>query len=239
VAAERDRDALASLRGPEPAGPTAEISVVPNGVDFDEFRADGQPRDGATLLFLGRLSYHANVRAACHLVEDIMPRVWAERPDVRVVLAGAEPARRVRTLGRRYRPRVDVTGYVPDVRPWLARATVSVNPLLYAVGVQNKVLEAMAMGAPVVATSEACGGLRIEDGKELLVADGPDAFARRILEVLGDPDRRRRLAAHGRAYVEAHHDWRESGARLEEIYWAEMRRVATDRPNRRAGAASS
>jgi glycosyltransferase involved in cell wall biosynthesis len=97
----------------------------------------------------------------------------------------------------------------------------------------------MAMGAPVVATSEACGGLRVEDGRELLVADGPDAFARRVLELLGDPDRRRRLATHGRAYVEAHHDWEESGARLEEIYRAEVARVATGRPERRAGASSA
>lgn len=220
VAAARDRDALVAL------GP-GEVTVVPNGVDADHFRPDGRPRDPATLLFLGRLGYHANVRAARYLVDEIMPRIWARRPDARVVLAGADPARAVRALARRHPARVEVTGRLADVRPWLARATVSVNPLLYAVGMQNKVLEAMAMGAPVVATSQACGGLAVGADAPLAVADAPDAFAHQVVELLGDPERRRRLAVRARRYVEDRHDWAASGTLLAAVYRSELARAAS------------
>lgn len=230
VTSERDRRMLVDLaQGARPAsehGPAAipappPIAVVPNGVDLDVFRppaSTAPPRDPAALLFSGKLSYHANVTAARHLVEHIMPRVWAARPDARVVLAGAEPTRAVRALAAAHPGRVEVTGRVPDLVPYLHRATVAVAPMVYAVGIQNKVLEAMATATPVVATPIATRALGAEPGRHLAVADTPAAFAAAILALLDDPARAAALGAAGRAYVEAHHTWDGAAAALEGVY---------------------
>ena len=114
--------------------------------------------------------------------------------------------------------RVHVTGFVPDLRPYLARATVSVSPMQYSVGIQNKVLEAMAMGTPVVASSQACSALTVRDGTHLLVADDPATFAERVVCLLNDIALRQDIAINGRNYVEERHDWRVIAGDLENIY---------------------
>lgn len=114
--------------------------------------------------------------------------------------------------------RVHVTGFVPDLRPYWARATVSVSPMQYSVGIQNKVLEAMATGTPVVASSQVCSALKVRDGTHLLVADDPTTFAERVLRLLDDVTLRREIAINGRDYVEERHDWRAIAGDLENIY---------------------
>jgi glycosyltransferase involved in cell wall biosynthesis len=113
---------------------------------------------------------------------------------------------------------VCVTGFVPDLRPYLARATVSVSPMQYSVGIQNKVLEAMATGTPVVASSQACSALKVRDGTHLLVADDPATFAEQVLRLLDDFALRREIAINGRNYVEERHDWQAIAGNLENIY---------------------
>lgn len=217
--AEAERDALLALAEPEGgAVPAERVRVLPNGVDLEYFTPLDTPRDSATLIFLGRLGYHANFAAGRHLVTEIMPRIWARRPEVRVLLVGADPPAALRALAATAGPRVEVTGYVPDVRPYLGGATVSVSPLGYAVGIQNKVLEAMAMATPVVATPAACAALRAVPGEHLLVAEDADAFAVSVLHLLDDPALARRLGVAGRGYVDAQHDWRAVARELEAIY---------------------
>ncbi len=114
------------------------IHVVPNGVDLDYFSPLATPREGNVVVFSGRMSFHANVAAASILTREIMPLVWERRPDVRLVLAGSSPPRSVRRLA--CDRRVNVTGYVADLRPYIGGATVAVSPTPYAVGMQNKVL---------------------------------------------------------------------------------------------------
>ncbi len=164
------------------------------------------------------MSYHANVTAALYLVEQVLPRVWAERPEVRVWLVGKDPPRQVQRLAADRGARVTLTGTVPDVRPYFRRAAVAVVPIPYGAGIQNKVLEAMASGTPVVATPQAVSALAVADGEQALVADGPEAFAAAVLRLLGDPALRTQLGQAGRRYVEQHHDWRSIVERLEEIY---------------------
>ncbi len=216
-----DRWALATLRAElgEPEG--APIEVVPNGVDLDYFRPTGAPREPGTIVFSGKMSYHANEAAALFLLDAIMPLVWREHPGARVVLAGAAPGPRLRARARD--PRVTVTGFVPDLRPYLASAAVAVAPIRYGVGVQNKVLEAMAMGAPVVAARQATVALAARPGADLLVADDAPAFAAQIGALLDDPARAAALGRAGRAYVEAHHSWGASAAALERCYAAACR----------------
>jgi glycosyltransferase involved in cell wall biosynthesis len=217
----RDAAALDELRrsaGPAPGRAAARVRTLPNGVDSDYFvpgeRADGPPR----VVLSGKMSYHANVTAALTLVNDIMPRVWAQRPEVEVVLAGSAPARAVRHLAERHPGRVRVTGYVADLRPHLQGATVAAAPIPYGAGIQNKVLEAMACGLPVVASPQAGSALQARPGIDLLMAGEPADFAAALLKLLGDPALRRALGEAGRQYAVAHHRWERIVGDLEAIY---------------------
>jgi polysaccharide biosynthesis protein PslH len=193
-----------------------QIAVLPNGVDQSYFEVYRGPRQVETLVFSGKMSYHANVAAALHLVEHILPRIWCQRPSVRLVLAGCDPPRILRRLA--CDPRITLTGYVPDLRPYIAQAQVAVCPLPYAVGVQNKVLEAMALGTPVVASSCAIAGLQAVAGRDLLVADHPDAFASAVLHLLDSQPLRQRLALCGLDYVATNHNWERLMQRLTAVY---------------------
>lgn len=200
------------------------IEVIANGVDLATFAfRDQTERRPARIIFSGKMSYHANVTAALHLVNDIMPLVWAQRPDADVWIVGREPTAEVRKLatnpaagnGQR---RVVVTGGVPSMAEYIQAAEIAVAPLLYGAGIQNKALEAMACGTPVVATHQATAALDVVSGRDLLIADGAEAFAAALLHLLADNTLRSRLGASGRCYVEQHHSWDAAAAALEVVY---------------------
>lgn len=230
VTSNEDRDALAALAaGTDARGPEARIEVVANGVDLDYFTPSAGPREPLSIVVTGKMSYHANVTAVRWLVEQVMPRVWTVVPRARVWIVGQNPAREVLELGQKWtappgaavpppEARVLVTGTVPDVRPYLARAAVAVAPIRYGVGIQNKVLEALASGAPVVATEQAVAGVGARPGCELMVASTPSAFAQAVVTLLDDGATRQRLAGADRAYIERQHDWRRAGAAMADIY---------------------
>jgi glycosyltransferase involved in cell wall biosynthesis len=217
VTSDSDRKALLELANGRAS--QASIRVIPNGVNTDYFRPNpAVERQPATLVFSGKMSYHANVTAALHLINDIMPHVWAERPDTQVVIAGKDPTPHLRSLAERHAQRVMVTGTVPDIRPYLWGATVAVAPIVYGAGIQNKVLEAMACATPVIATPRAVGALGAQQGQEVLVAQQPEAFAQTVLEVLADPSSQRQIGAAGLRYVETRHTWDQAAAQLENMY---------------------
>jgi len=217
VTSPQDKEALLELDGyPREQDQEKKIAVLPNGVDLEYFAFTNGDRTPETLVFSGKMSYHANVAAASHLVQEVMPLIWARRPGVKLEIVGNNPPQAICALGRD--DRVHVTGFVPDLRPYLARATVSVSPMQYSVGIQNKVLEAMATGTPVVASSQACSALTVRDGTHLLVADDPATFTERVLRLLDDVAFRREIAINGRNYVEERHDWRTIAHNLEDIY---------------------
>jgi glycosyltransferase involved in cell wall biosynthesis len=167
------------------------------------------------------MGYRPNVEAVCWFAEAVLPRLRAAAgaappPEFHVV--GANPAPAVQALARL--PGVRVTGAVPDVRPWLVRAAVAVAPLSIARGIQNKVLEAMAMGRPVVASPQAFEGVRAVAGRDLLVADGAEDWTRRVAEVLAGAYPR--LGAAGRAAVAAGHNWSATLVRLDEAMAPEV-----------------
>jgi glycosyltransferase involved in cell wall biosynthesis len=217
VTSEVDRRALETLRSASLSESNSKITVLPNGVDLTYFTPTDSPREPATILFSGKMSYHANVTAALYLLNEIMPRVWAHSPQVQVVIAGKDPAPELQRAQRRL-SNVRLTGTVPDLRPYLRSATIAVSPLVYGAGIQNKVLEALACATPVVASRQAVSALATVDGEHLLVAENADTFARCILDLLADPLRRRQLGIAGRHYVEQHHDWDRIVDRLEQIY---------------------
>jgi sugar transferase (PEP-CTERM/EpsH1 system associated) len=218
VTSRRDKEALEALarRYLSPSVRPAPITVVTNGVDLEYFRPQEGPREGKTVVFTGKMSYHANVAGALYFAREVLPRIWARDPEVRFWVVGKDPPEAVQRLARD--GRITVTGTVPDLRPYLARAAVAVCPIPYAVGIQNKVLEAMAMGVPVVSSRAAAEGLEARPGEDLLVADTPDEFARHVLHVLGDPELAARLAVAGRRYVETSHNWALIAEQLAGIY---------------------
>jgi len=224
VTSRRDKHALEALahRYLPAEARTAPITVVTNGVDLEYFQppeATFFPRNlvsPPTIILTGKMSYHANVAAALYFAREVLPRIWAQDPDVRFQIVGKDPPEAVQRLA--IDGRIQVTGTVDDLRPYLAQASVAVCPVPYAVGVQFKVLEAMAMGTPVVCTPAASAGLDARRDKDVLVADDPREFATKVLGVISDPASAKRLSEAGRRYVEAHHSWESGARRLVEIY---------------------
>jgi glycosyltransferase involved in cell wall biosynthesis len=215
VTSVADREALLSLshRGSS----TAEISVVPNGVDLTYFKPEDHESDeAATLIMTGKMSYHANIAMCKHFVEDILPLIWRSRPEVRLLIVGKDPPANIQALSKD--ERIEVTGSVPDLRSYFQKASIAVVPLVYGMGIQNKVLEAMACGIPVVATSPAIAALQVRDGRELFVADRPVDFARHVIGLVDQRHLREEIGAAGRRYVEQQHDWNLIAHKLEELY---------------------
>jgi glycosyltransferase involved in cell wall biosynthesis len=215
VTSSVDRAALLDLtqNGAKPAP----ISVLSNGVDQIFFHPNPEiERDAETLVFSGKMSYHANISMVKYLVAEIMPRIWKTRPAARLYIVGKDPSAEIKELGKN--PLIKVTGTVDDIRPFLWRATVSVVPLLYGAGIQNKILEAMATSTPVVTTSRALSALRVIAGKQLLVADGPDEFSQAVLQLMENRDFLDAIGGAGASYVRKHHSWTSIAARLVDIY---------------------
>ena len=215
VTAPSDRNALLKL---VPAGKSpSEISVLPNGVDLEYFHPSAESqRDPETLIFSGKMSYHANISMAKYLVEEIMPLVWKFRPASRLYIVGKDPAPAIKKMARN--SLITVTGTVADIRPFLWRATVSVVPLLYGAGIQNKILEAMATGTPVVTTCQALSALQAQPGKDLFASDNPDDFSQAVLQLISDQDLQRKTGDAGVKYTSDFHRWASIASQLVNIY---------------------
>jgi len=168
------------------------------------------------MVISGKMSYHANVSMVMYFVNEILPRIWSQRSDVELWIVGKNPPREILSLAEH--PEVTVTGTVPDIRPFLRQATLAVVPLTYGVGVQNKVLEAMACGTPVVSTPAAISALKVVPEEEVLLGANPEAFAHAVLSVLENQEQQRKLGEAGRRYVERNHRWPHIAEQLESIY---------------------
>lgn len=190
----------------ESLGVNRPCSVIPNGVDFDYFsRSQPLQADSDLIIFLGRMDYFPNVHGILEFTHDILPRIQNVVPDAKLLIVGSNPTRKVRELARM--PGVSVTGKVADVRPFLQDAAVAIAPLRIARGTQNKILECMAMGVPVVATRQAAQGIQAVPGRDLLVADDNEAFAQCVVQLLKNPDLRKGLSEAGRQRVQMSHAW--------------------------------
>jgi sugar transferase (PEP-CTERM/EpsH1 system associated) len=182
-----------------------EVDAVSNGVDLDYFRPQPRQADEPACVFVGALDYRPNVDAACWFCAEVWPEVRRRRPQAELWLVGRRPTPAVRRLGTA--PGVRVVGQVPDVRPYLARAACAVAPLRLARGLQNKVLEALAMGKAVVASPHALAGLKHRLDAPVLTAGAPREWVDRVVRLLDNEDLRRHLGALGRGYVEEHYRW--------------------------------
>ena len=195
------------------------IGWIDNGVDLETFSPEHSFEspyawDSTNIVFTGTMNYWPNVDAVKWFAEAVLPLIRDKHPSANFYIIGGTPSRTVLRLRRI--PGVTVTGRVPDVRAFLAHADVAVAPLRIARGTQNKILEAMAIALPVVATPEAFEGIRANPGTDLLVAKTPEAIARSITDILENryPD----LGSAARKAVEQNHDWRATLRALDAVF---------------------
>jgi glycosyltransferase involved in cell wall biosynthesis len=213
-ASVRDRDALL---GP---GAGDRATVLPNGVDLDYWRRpDGSPLGRNEIVFTGGMAYPPNSDAALFLIDEVLPRVRAEIPDAHLSIVGRDPIRKLVAAGAT--PGVTVTGLVPDIRPYLEAASVFAAPLRFGAGIQNKVLEALAMGVPTVASPNGAGGLVTTEGirPPMTVVSPKDparfaaALVKRLVAAAADPT----PSTEGPAFVGRHFSWARSGELLDTV----------------------
>jgi sugar transferase (PEP-CTERM/EpsH1 system associated) len=196
--------------------PAAEVELIPNGVDTKSFSVADGSRVDYSIVFTALMNYPPNIDAAVWFCDEILPIVRSKHPEICFKIVGDKPGPEVLALAQS--KGVQVTGRVPDVRPYLSESLALVVPLRSGGGTRLKILEAMAMGRPVVSTYQGAEGLEITDGVNILLADSPEEFAQHIFALIADPQLGRRLGAAGRYLVETKYDWKTCLSQLEDFY---------------------
>lgn len=191
------------------------VEVVRNGVDCEYNRGGLTRRQMNTMVFNGSLTYNANYDAMQWFLAEVYPRIRSQIPAASLTVTGSTKG--VSMAGLRLDPSVRLTGFVNDVRWPVSEATACVAPIRQGGGTRLKILEAMALGTPVVATTKAAEGLDVADGEHLLVADDAESFAGQTVRLLGDAGLRERLASRARRLVVERYDWQAIGARFVDL----------------------
>ena len=207
VTSEREQLSLKNIL------PEKVIEVVPNGVDIEYFHENETEQEvPGRIIFTGAMDYYPNVNAVLFFAQQCWPLIRDNLPNATWQIVGRNPLPEVWKLAEL--PGITVTGSVPDVRPYLASAEVAIAPLLIAGGTRLKILEALAMRKAVVSTSIGCEGLAVIPGEHLVVADQPEAFAKAVIMLLNNPEKRKSLGNAGRTLVEAEYSWGHCGTQL-------------------------
>jgi polysaccharide biosynthesis protein PslH len=210
LVSEQDAEATRLL------SPGVNATAIPNGVDADRLKPDpSKKREPDTILFVGVMGFPPNKQAAHDLAVNILPLVRQRRSAARLLLVGRSPEY-VSTLASE--PGVEVVGEVPDILPYLQRASVFACPVWSGTGIKSKLLEAFAAGVPVVTTPLGCRGMQVSANRELLVADDEDDFATCIARLLADPELGAELSRRAREYVLREHSWASVASRYEDAY---------------------
>lgn len=211
VVSDADKRALAETV------PGLPVFVASNGVDTDYFKRTAPLAPSHRLIFTGSMDYDPNVAAVLSFVTHIFPLVRRQFPDAVFYVVGKSPPEGIVRLGRQDR-NIVVTGYVDDTRQYLEKSAVFACAMTSGTGIKNKVLEAMALGVPVVANTLAMNGIAASAGRDFLKADDPVSFAAAIASLFADPARGRSLGDAGRAFVTEHHSWDRTAAVVTDVY---------------------
>jgi sugar transferase (PEP-CTERM/EpsH1 system associated) len=195
--------------------PGAPVSLVGNGVDLDYFRSTGVAKRPGSIVFTGVMDYFPNIDAVVWFCDEVLPIVQQQIPGAGLTICGSRPAAAVRRLAKRRG--VTVTGRVPDTRPYMDEAELFIAPMRMARGIQNKLLEALAMGLPCVASQTAARGTVVQDGEGILAADDPEVFAEHVVRLLRDGAFRAAMASKARATAEANYRWEAQLTRLDQV----------------------
>ena len=210
VVSEADAKALQRLV------PALQCAVVPNGVDTDFFTPWEAEDSDTTLVFTGKMDFRPNVDAVLWFAQEVLPLIQREMPQVSLKVVGRNPHPRLQGLQRS--SNIILTGYVDDVRPYIAEAAVYVVPLRVGGGTRLKLLEAMSMAKAIVSTSLGCEGIPIRPDRELVIADDPESFARAVVRLMRYRERRAQLGISARELAVSEHDWRHITPLLERVY---------------------
>ena len=197
--------------------PGIRTAVIPNAADIEYYqpRPTDHPPDGRTVVFFGLLSYAPNVDGVIHFARDIWPRIAEAHPEARCKIIGGQPPQSLLELAG---PRVELTGFVPDLRPHLAAASVVVVPLRLGGGTRLKIVEAMAMGKAIVSTTLGAEGIEATPGQDLLIEDRPEAFADAVSRLLADPGLTARMGNSARRLAVERYAWSGASQALESFY---------------------
>lgn len=195
--------------------PSARTAVVPNGVDAQAYRPLPFNNPTPSLIYVGNMDYQPNVDAVLFFCEEVLPLIRDQVPDVELWIVGLNPRQVVRELDG---DGIHVTGRVDDVRDYYGQSTVCVVPLRAGGGTRLKIVEAMALGRPVVSTSIGCEGLTVTDEEDILIADEPEAFAEKTIRLLNDESLRQTITKNARQLVLETYDWDVITAKLLEVY---------------------
>lgn len=187
------------------------VLIVPNGVDFSYFIPDYEAEKRYDLVFTGNMAYPPNIMAAEFLARKVLPVVWETRPSTNLLIAGTNPHLKVRSLSE---SRILVTGWIRDIRTAYSASRIFVAPMLIGTGLQNKLLEAMAMDLPCITSFMANEALVARPGTDVLIAETPGEYAHLILSLLSNPVKAKELSTNGLQFVRSHYDWEAATALL-------------------------
>ncbi len=190
-----------------------QITVIPNGVDTVFYKPLHKEKR-YDIIFTGNMGYPPNINGAEFLVKEIMPLVWVKRPDTKVAIVGANPSARVKNLGS---SKVLITGWVDDIRDYYASSKVFIAPMRIGTGLQNKVLEAMAMQIPCITSPLANEALGAREGDEIMVGNNAGLYAQHVLSLLSSSEERKQLGMKGYNFVLQHFNWESTTAKLEKV----------------------
>ena len=217
--------------------PSEKIVVIQNGVDPGFLEHAESPTEPKTMVFTGLMSYFPNNHGLLYFLDEVFPHVLRQEPGARLYVVGKSPSQALR---RRASEKIIVTGFVDDVRPYIARGEIYIIPLLIGGGIRGKALEAMAMKKPIVSTSVGCEGILLQHGESVLISDTPQGFADSIVRLFNDPALKNHLASNAYRTVLQDYNWEHKGQQLEEVYQSLMQRGPTlaralnRRPTRRS-----
>jgi len=213
------------------------LEVVPNGIDLNKFAYFGEAYDRNSIVFLGNMRTVPNEDAVFYFIKEVFPLIKKELPSARFTIIGDSPTKGLLRLAGS-RPDIHITGYVEDVRKFLNTAALSVAPMRLGAGMQNKILESMSVGVPVITTSIGLEGLSACPGKEILVEDSPELFAKQAVKMMKEGSFRRHISLEGRQLVEKIYSWENALKRLDGILHElvpEEKRVRSIHIEKRAG----
>lgn len=207
IISEQDRDHIDHTR-------RSEISVVPNGVDTDYFQPSNHHKS-YDIIFSGNMAYPPNIETAKYIITKVLPIVKRELPMVKLVIAGATPPLSVTSLASE---RVIVTGWVEDMREFYLSSRVFIAPMHTSIGMQNKILEAMAMAIPCITSSTANNAIKAIDGESVLIGETPEEYAKHLIKMLKNDQYAQKLGQNGYNFVVSRYSWTSSTSKLIGIF---------------------
>ncbi len=195
----------------------SEVTDIPNGVDTRYFKPTGIKENPHTIIFAGRMNWYPNIEAADYLVDEIFPLLKRRYPTARLVIAGANPPQHLIARSKENSD-IEVTGFVEDIRPYIEQASVYVCPITDGGGTKLKILDALAMGKPIVASQIAAEGIDVENGINIILADSPDEYVAAIGSLFESDQRRIEIGKEARKLAEEKYEFSKIGKRLSGFY---------------------